>query len=50
MSDLEYLEDRLTDTRNKLQKLIDKYPNTSLIYEVLVQFQRDIEGKGSNNE
>ena len=50
MSDLEALEDRVTDTRIKLQELIDKYPNTSLIHEVLVQFQIDTEGKGSDDE
>tara|TARA_R110000772_G_scaffold10538_8_gene33582 strand:- start:257 stop:409 length:153 start_codon:yes stop_codon:yes gene_type:complete len=50
MSDLEYLEDRVTDIRVKLQELINKYPNTSLVHEVLVQFQIDTEGKGSNNE
>ena len=50
MSDLEYLEDRVTDIRVKLQELINKQPNTSLVHEVLVQFQIDTEGKGSNNE
>tara|TARA_R100001369_G_C3315229_1_gene167988 strand:- start:700 stop:855 length:156 start_codon:yes stop_codon:yes gene_type:complete len=51
MSDLEVLEDRLEDTRHKLQVLINKYPNTSLIHEVLTQFQKDTEDmKGIINE
>lgn len=35
-------EDKLEDIKFKLHALTSKYPNTSLIHEVLTQFEKDI--------
>ena len=50
MSNLKALEDKLITTSVKLQELIDKYPYNSLVHQVLVQFKKDMDGIGNNNE
>jgi len=49
-SNLKALEYKLVTTSVKLQKLIDKYPYNSLVHQVLVQFKKDMDGIGYNNE
>ena len=50
MSNLKALEDKLITTSVKLQELIDKYTYNSLVHQVLVQFKKDMDGIGNNNE
>jgi hypothetical protein len=49
-SNLKALEDKLITTSVKLQELINKYPYNSLVHQVLVQFKKDMDGIGNNNE